>query len=278
VSELAAVSQTLVISLYARALESELDEGILSDPQAVELLRRLAPDVSRFKSMRITQVTTAMRTEIIDEATAAFIERVAEPVVVELGAGLSTRAFRLANERVQWIAVDLPGVEQLWHELIGTSDKRRFICGSVLERGWEQALATIARERVLFIAEGLLMYLKPAEVRALIGGLAARFRGSELLFDALGPIMASSSRLHPAVSKTGAAFSWGVRDVCTLERWHPAISLVAEWRYMDRHHERWGWLRALRYVPLATHEMKAAQLRFEVRDDGRERMRAGSHA
>jgi O-methyltransferase involved in polyketide biosynthesis len=278
VSPLTAVSETLVISLYARALETELEHAIVSDPDAVEILERLAPDLSRFKRMWVTQVATAMRTEILDQAAAAFIERVAQPVVVELGAGLSTRPFRLADERVRWIAVDLAGVEPLWRELIGETGNRRFVCGSVLESGWDEALQTISPDRVLFIAEGLLMYFQPPDVRALISLLATRFGGSELLFDALGPLMAVSARLHPAVSKTNAAFGWGIRDVRAMERWHPAISVVAQWRYLDRHRERWGWLATLRHVRTVASEMKAAQLRFLPGDHHSEQIEAESRA
>lgn len=261
---LSGVSETLLISLYARALETERVDAIIRDPKAVGILEILAPDVSKFRNMRSTQIGTAVRTEIIDEATSDFIESLADPVVVELGAGLSTRPFRLGEERAEWIAVDLPDVEPVWRDLIAETSRRRFVGRSVLEPEWTDALEGVLPHRTLFIAEGLLMYFEPSAVRTLITGLATMFPGAEFIFDALGPILGATARLHPAVSKTSAAFRWGTRNVSEMERWHPSIRVIRQWGYLDRHRKRWGRLRLL---PFLKSELKVAQLRFAPTGD-----------
>ena len=50
----------------------------------------------------------AVRTEILDNATKAFIHKNPDSVIVNIGCGLDTRYSRLYNGKIRWYDLDLP--------------------------------------------------------------------------------------------------------------------------------------------------------------------------
>ena len=59
-----------------------------------------------------------------------------------------------------------------------------YIPKSVLDYSWMDSVE--ARGRLLFIAEGLFMYLQEEQIKALMIELTDRFPGSYMLFDTVG--------------------------------------------------------------------------------------------
>ena len=73
-----------------------------------------------------------------------------------------------------YVEVDLPPVISLKKELLGETVPYRMIPGSVLETGWMEEVRAMQVEKVLFLAEGLLMYLPEKEVVRLFNRLTAK--------------------------------------------------------------------------------------------------------
>ena len=98
---------------------------------------------------------------------------------------------------------------------------------SVTDPGWIEELP--AGGPVLIVAEGLLMYLTPAEVTELLHRLVDRFDSGELLADLL-------SEWGPRLSKifTPGLIKWGTRDGAEMTRWDARLRLVAR----QPHHRR----------------------------------------
>ena len=86
-------------------------------------------------------------------------------------------------EGVRWFDVDLPQVIALRRELYSESETYRMVGSSVTDPGWLDELP--AGGPVLIVAEGLLMYLAPADVSELLHRLVDRFDTGELLADLL---------------------------------------------------------------------------------------------
>jgi O-methyltransferase involved in polyketide biosynthesis len=265
IEKLTDVSETLLISLYARSLETKRVDSIIKDEMSIEIAKQI--DFSKFSSMWSTQVGTAIRTEILDQETKAFLERSPNSTVVNLGAGLCTRFFRVDNGKVKWYELDLGEVRPVWEQFIGESDRHKYLAYSILNFSWMDQLKSMNSEKILFIAEGLLMYFTEDEVKKLIIAIRKNFPGSEMLIEALGPFMARYTKIHPAVSKTGARFKWGIKSLKELEKWSPGIEFIKEWYYLDRYRKRWGWIKFLRYVPSFRSELKIGHIRFENDND-----------
>jgi O-methyltransferase involved in polyketide biosynthesis len=126
-----------------------------------------------------------------------------------------------AQRTVQWFDVDMPQIIALRRRLYSESDGYRMIGSSVNDAGWLDELPTGGR--ALVVAEGLLMYLTPAEVSVLLRRLVDRFDTGELQADLL-------SRWGPRLSKilTSGIIRWGTSDGAEVARWEPRLRLVED--------------------------------------------------
>lgn len=259
------VSRTLMTSLLARHLASSREHPIIDDPGASTLIRELGlAGLGGDWSFRAVEVGVAVRTEILDTAVRDFAVQHPNPLIVTIGAGLCTRCIRLADLDVTWIDVDLPPVAALRRTLLPPGDMRTVLAESALDTGWRKTLESHPGQ-LLFILEGLTMYLQEHEVRELITDLADRFPGSELLIETVGTRHDTSGRFRNLRHTETAAtrFTWGIRRLDELCTWHPQLQLRQQWHLMDYHRSAWPPLiKALRCVPGVRSQSKIG--RFHV--------------
>ncbi|MER8185190.1 class I SAM-dependent methyltransferase [Kitasatospora sp. NPDC094015] len=186
-AELAAVPETALWTLYHRACEARRPDTVLPDPRAVELLDRLDfPFAERFgsgdgRAGRIQSRLQGLRVRCFDREVADFLARSPRGTVVCLGEGLETQYWRVDNGRAHWLSVDLPDLVELRERLLPPAPRQRLLAHSATDLGWADQVDP--GQDVLITAQGLLMYLRPAEVRDLIAGCAERFPGAGMVFD-----------------------------------------------------------------------------------------------
>ena len=261
VTALQEVSETLLITVYLRNLETKRENGIIKDDKSVDIVNSINYDFSKFDS-QLNQATIAIRTEIIDEVVKNFISQNPQATVVSLGTGLSTRFFRVDNGSINWFGIDLPRVKPAWDSLIGESERFQYLAYSILDFDWIEKIKERTSEKIFFVAEGLLFYFSETEIKQLIINLKNHFSGSEIVFDALGKFLARNSQLNPGVSKTNASFKWGIDDLKEIETWDEGIQLVERWYYSDRHQNRLGLLGLIKYIPILRQQAKIVHLQF----------------
>lgn len=224
---LSGVKETLLITLYGKAGESRMPDSLLKDRFAAEVVERVDYDFSRLKMRSDDLVGLANRAYQIDQWTRAFLAAHERPVVLHLGCGLDSRIFRIAPAAtVRWFDVDYPDVIVLRRRLYPAQPADTMIASSVTDPAWPEQLPSAGP--TLIIAEGLLMYLSQAAVKDLLGGLARRTGGGELVFDGfnrLGVKLAAASRM---IRATGATFGWSLESARELERLVPALRLVED--------------------------------------------------
>ncbi|MDH6140050.1 MULTISPECIES: class I SAM-dependent methyltransferase [Kitasatospora] len=182
--ELDAVPETALWTLYQRAVEARRPEPLLDDPKAVELVDRIDyPFEERFGTSTLQAQLQALRVACFDREVADFLAREPRGTVVCLGEGLETQYWRVDNGRAQWLTVDLPESVALRERLLPPGPRQRYLAADATELGWTDEVDR-SRE-VLVTAQGLCMYLQPAQVRALIAGCAERLPGGSLVLDAV---------------------------------------------------------------------------------------------
>lgn len=120
-----------------------------------------------------------LRALTFDAATCDYLRTHPKASVVALAEGLQTSFWRLDHagvaDEVTWYSVDLPPVIALRQQLLARDERIVELAQSALDRSWMDGVD--ASHGVFITAEGLLMYLDPADVRGLIAGCAARFPG-----------------------------------------------------------------------------------------------------
>lgn len=249
------VAETLLIPLYARALEAQQPAPLIRDDTAVALVERIDYDFARSSLRGLDQVTAIMRVREFDRRTRDFLGRHREAVVVHIGCGLDTRFERVDNGQVTWYDLDLPEVIALRRQLIAEGDRRRYLGCSVFDSSWLADVSVHASRPFLFLAEGVFPYFEEEQVKGLFLTLAARFPGGELVCDAMTPFMVRLHNLELRVLRVGARLRWGLRHGRDPEGWgSPSsaggrIRLLDEWFYFERSEPRLGAAYLMRYLP-----------------------------
>ena len=128
------VEDSLLLTLYARALDNRLPKPILSDAMADEIVRKIDYDFEQFKVNKNFVLNVALRAKKLDEVASGFIRHHPDAVGLDLGAGLDTRAFRIAAPAtVDWYDVDYPTVVAASERLIADRSNVHTIGADVTE-------------------------------------------------------------------------------------------------------------------------------------------------
>ncbi len=233
------ISETMLIPLWAKAMETRSANPIICDPMAVAMIERIDYDFSKFSKARLTQVGVAVRSMLLDNAVRAFLERHEKAVVINLGAGLDTRHARLAPHNTSWYDLDLPEAIAWRRKFFPEDETCRYIAKSVFDLSWMNAVEM--NGPVLLLAEGLFMYFPEEKLRPLFQAMVDRFPGAEMLLELLAPFWVGKSKKHESVKMTASIpeFLWGIKNAQELGAWHPRLRLVDEWNYFDFHKDRW---------------------------------------
>jgi len=175
------VSETAFITAFCRALETERPDAHFRDPFARRLAgMRGAEGLQKILGGEAGAVGCIVRTCLVDELILEAFRESAIDTVVNLGAGLDTRPYRLPlPNTTRWIEIDSADVlaykaqalegftpvcklESLALD-VANADHRLALCRRVA------ATANTA----LLVAEGLLVYMTSAQVASLASDLYA---------------------------------------------------------------------------------------------------------
>ena len=245
------VAETLLIPLYARAMEAQRPDAMLRDERAAAMVGQIDYDFSQIKLRGHDQATIIMRERHFDQRVRDFLARCPDGVVVHIGCGLDTRFERVDNGRVEWYDLDLPEVMELRRKLIGEAPRSHALACSVFDTAWLDTVSVHGGRPFLFVAEAVLPYFEEAQVKELVVRLKERFAGAELVCDAMTPPMVRMLNWELAISlaKVKARLHWGLSDPQDMEGWSAGIRLVDKWYYFDRPEPRLGPSQLMRYIP-----------------------------
>ena len=191
--ELAGVPETLLWTLWHRAIESRRDDAVLDDPKALELVDEIDyPFAERFGEIGLIAQWQALRAKRFDIEIRRFLAAHPDGTVVALGEGLETQFWRVDNGRVRWLTVDVPETIEVRERLLSHGERQTVLAQSAFDETWMDAVD--AANGVLITAQGLLMYFEYADVERLVAAMRRRFPGGTLIFDAVRGALAKRSR------------------------------------------------------------------------------------
>lgn len=239
--DLSGARETLLMTLYGKAMESRLPHSLLKDRFADEAMKKIDYDFSRLKVDANLGLGLAIRAKTLDASVEDFLARNPDAIVLHLGCGLDTRIFRVDPPKgIDWFDVDYPEVIELRRRLYPSRDDYHLVASSVTEPDW---LAVVPRDRpAIVVAEGLTPYLPAEEGPRLLSRLVSHLAGGELMFDAFSKLGLKLIRLSPAIKATGAEVHWAIEDPRDLERAIPKLRFVEEIpRYKSPQGARMSW-------------------------------------
>jgi O-methyltransferase involved in polyketide biosynthesis len=242
------VPETMLWTLHYRAAEARRPDTVLHDPQAVTLVEAVDfPFLSRFGHPgAFLAQAFALRAAAFDSAVRQFLDVHPAGTVVALGEGLETAFWRVDNGTVQWLTVDLPQPLALRTALLPHGPRQRTLACDARDPAWTAEVDPA--QGVLVLAQGLLMYLRPPEVRDLLALCAESFPGGSLVFDAMprlpGPARHANRSLRVSSSYSLPPMPWRMDadDRPALYTAHPGIVEVTDVPLPPGRGPVWGWL------------------------------------
>ncbi|AXG52121.1 tetracenomycin C synthesis protein [Streptomyces lincolnensis] len=231
VPELGEIQETLLIPLYARAVETRKRHGILQDPRAVEMVESIDYDFSRFDGAK-SLIGANLRTLQFDSWVRDFLRRHPSGTVVEIGTGLNTRFERLDNGTVHWFDLDLPDVIALRRRFFEDTDRRHTLAASVTDPAWTEAVRA-SPGPYLLVAEAVLIYLDDRQVRSVVDLVAESLPGAHLALETANDHAIARQDSHDVLGAMAARMKWRCDDPRQLETWRPDLRLTDSRTFAD---------------------------------------------
>ncbi|KZS86140.1 hypothetical protein LAUMK4_00066 [Mycobacterium persicum] len=224
--------QTMLATLYAKALDADRPHPILGDRYAKEVVERIDYDWSQTSITARNCAAVTTRTAHLDSWVRQFLALHPAAVVLHLGCGLDGRYFRLQpGPAVQWYDVDHPEVAALFTQLYPTAARHHVVAASVTDPAW---LADIPNDwPALMIGEGLTMYLSEPDGVGLLRRVVDRFPSGELQFDAFNRLGIKSQWMNTVVRRSGSTLRWGIDGPDDILRAVPGTRLLAWVRWFE---------------------------------------------
>ena len=235
---LTAVSETLLIPLYNRAMESLRPDAMIKDEKAVTLVTQTSLDFSRVKQIKMNELLQAMRiifTREMDRYARDFMNRHSDAVVVHIGCGLDSRFERVDNGKVEWYDLDLPEVIELRRKYLGDEHGHyHLLACSVFDDTWLETMKTQSNRPILFLSEAVFVYFTEEQVKSLVLKLCDRFPGAELVFDGWRPFEVWTSNRYLSKTPYAGLMQWSFWNGKDIESWGDGIRLLDERNFFDQ--------------------------------------------
>lgn len=256
------VPEILFKPVYFRAKETQRVDRIIQDRFAVEILKKILPNLSGIDDWTV-QFGIVIHTQIVDSVVKQFLQQHPDAVIITLGGGLATRPLLLDNGQAQWFCVDDPAVETYWNQLIGPSERNHFVASIVTDLTWIDRI-TKSERATLFVAEGVFLYLTEYEVKQVVLSLQETFPNSEIVMEVIGKFILYSTQFFRSKAIPGGRFRWGIDDCRKIESWNSGLKMLEEYFCSDYYPERQGYMNFLPYLVGGKRRMlKVAHLRLE---------------
>ena len=248
------IPANLLKPMWLRSRESLVDNGLIYDPIAASACQRcqLAPeclsgDVDQSQLLHMTL------TRLCDEKITEFIHRHPDAWVINVGAGLDTRFYRVDNGRCHWIELDVTE-NLLWRQkLFHRSERYKHMSGSVEELEWMTSVTVPDNTPLLIVCEYALLDCCAPQVAQFVQALGRQFENAcaclvvagDLTVSRWGQKLGSESYAHGFSQPSEALVNY-----LPWVRWSQTFSPL------ERQCQRWKfWQRCLKRFPYLKHRL-----------------------
>ena len=209
--DLTGPAQTMLSTLYCKALDAGYSQPILGDTFARQAVDRIDLDWSWLKIDEFWTPLVTVRTALYDIWAEQFLKANPHATVIHLGCGLDARVFRLdPGPDVQWYDVDYPDVIDLRKKVYPSRENYHLVATSATDPSW---LDQIPNDRpTLLLAEGISMYLTPQDGAELLQHVVDRFPSGELQIDFYNWVTVRTQKIQRLQRQSGSTLYWAVNS------------------------------------------------------------------
>lgn len=267
------ISETMLITVWARAVETQQKKGLINDPFAIDTIKKIDYDFSVFNKATMSQAGCCIRSKLIDNQTLTFIKQHPDAVIIQLGAGLDSRLQRLQLQDpdtvaniTHWYDLDLAEAISIRKAICPGHPKNSLLEMSLFDDDWIEIVQT-HNKPILIIIEGVLMYFEEAAVKNLFTRLCQRFDKTTVLMDMLAYNAKGNAKHHDSLkhTKQKSEFKWSLLNSLDMEQWHEKIHLTQEMYMSDYAGKRFPWWMRLIYkTPFGYKRVNQRILRIDI--------------
>ncbi|WP_117236397.1 class I SAM-dependent methyltransferase [Vibrio maerlii] len=238
-SESHQVPARLFKPMWLRSRESLIDDGLVYDPIAARACAKcainpecLSGNVSQSQLLHVTL------THLCDLQIKHFLDQNPEAWVINIGAGLDTRFYRLDNGRCHWIELDVTE-HLLWREqLFHRCERYKHHNGSVEDLSWLSELKIPEDTPVLLVSEMALLDCNHSQITQLLQALGRHFLHANTCF-----VLAGDKCDSPIGHKFGTEpYQHGFENPAqSMLNGLPWAKVVKQISPLDQTCMRWKW-------------------------------------
>ncbi len=226
------VSETMLVTLYARAKDAKSKNPILNDKKSFEIFSQLDYDFSKFEKAWASYYGILSRAKVMDNQVRKFMEKYPDCMIVSIGSGLDTRFLRVDNGKIRWYNLDLPEVIEERKLFFEPNDRVTDIPKSAFDSSWTKEIK-LNGKKLLIVSEGVLMYFEEKQIKEFLEMLTDSFDSFEAQFDLLYKGTAKATKHHDVLKNMKATFKWGVKDGSEVVKLNPKLKQTGLINFTD---------------------------------------------
>lgn len=201
------VAETMLQSFYARAMYSKNPKHKFKDAKAEEIVDKLDYDFGKASTDHAMSGGVIARTVVFDEIVSGFVKDNSDCTVVNIACGLDTRFYRMDNGIITWYNLDLPETIEVRDSVYHESGRVQTIGCSAFDPAWAEKITK--KGKMLFVIEGLTMYLTHDRVKEMLRIIRDNFDNAYVCMECICPKFVGKEKLEKSIKSTGAQFTWG---------------------------------------------------------------------
>ncbi|MEV6138109.1 class I SAM-dependent methyltransferase [Nocardia sp. NPDC051990] len=258
---------TAFLTLYLRWRDAEDRHSLLKDTWAATVMGNLDFDFTQFRNDAYARFFVAARSRLLDEWVRRFLADNPDAIVLDLGSGFDSRVFRIdPGFGHLWYDVDFPTLIEARNRLYPERPGYFAVGASVTDPDW---LEQIPGDRpVIAVADSLLMFLTPDQVRTTFRQVIDHFPRGEFVFTAYSSKTKKNKRktdYRPFFRKYGIQLDWTLDDLSELARIDTRLQCLDRRSQADPRLQRatplWNKLLCVLVYAIPAYRYSAATLR-----------------
>ncbi|MBR0099000.1 MAG: class I SAM-dependent methyltransferase [Treponema sp.] len=204
------VSKTLFIPLYGKAKVSR--QGIIiKDSMAEKIWESCTFEVHGKSKSKWLTYNMAMRAKIFDDWVEKMLTQNPDALVLHIGCGLDSRAFRIEAPYNSWIDGDFPEVLEERKKYYSENEHYKMIAFDASKSEMVEKLSDA--KIVIVVFEGISMYLRNEELNSFVRALDKKYPQVHMLLDVYTVFGAKASKYKNPINDVGVTTVWGLDDI-----------------------------------------------------------------
>ena len=203
------VEKTMLLTLYTKAKHSQQKNHKFFDFKAIDVISEIDYDFSIADKDYQMQWGVISRTIVLDDMVSKYIRSHPRCTIVNIASGMDTRYNRLDNGIIKWYNVDLENSANFRLNYIKDSNRVKTLAYSAMDPSWVSEID--ATDDVLFIIEGLSMYLTEEDNKRILDIIDENFKSCTVFTEIMPPVSVENVK-EKSVEEMDAKFIWGVQN------------------------------------------------------------------